>query len=576
MDQTSGSRLSDRAVLDVPSAARLVGAVLDSLPLAVALLRVGSGYPIVHCNAVLDRWLPAEMHPVVGRRFVDIFDRPSERARARDVLDSVSGNGEPVHFRHYETVAATSRPLRTTLPGGLQIWTWDVFPIRSAAGAIDYLLSVGLDVTDSALAERRLVDGHQQAVNALVAVVENAEGRQSMTSFLGSVTESVAEVVGARRVAFLAAEGDTVRALGDAHGISADELRSIDAIPCSVEGNDLLAQVVHLGRTLHLGAHAQTRTSLVAIPVPFAVHDLVAVPWRAGERVLGALVAFNSTAESGFSEQAEWVMQASAIGAALVWRQRQVEAELEEQQRSEAQALRLHAARMAGLEKAKSEFLNLASHELRGPLSVVHGYVGLFLDGGFGPLAEEMGEAMNVVVAKLDEMRRLIDQLVDMARLEDRRLELARANTDLCELVRTAVVTMVPIVAERRRIALELPQTPVVVDIDGNRVLTVVMNLIGNALKYTAGEVRCTLRVDQTNATVDVADHGPGIQPEHRDALFTRFGRIVTDDNRHIGGTGLGLYLSRELARRHGGEVVYRPEQEGGSTFSLVLPLPSW
>src|SRR5258708_1685633 len=104
MDQASGSKLADRAVLDVASTARLVRAVLDSLPLAVALLRVGPGYPIAHCNSVLDRWLPADMHPVVGRHFVDIFDRPSERTRARDILDGVADQGEPVHFRHYETV----------------------------------------------------------------------------------------------------------------------------------------------------------------------------------------------------------------------------------------------------------------------------------------------------------------------------------------------------------------------------------------------------------------------------------------------------------------------------------------
>jgi signal transduction histidine kinase len=574
MDQSRGSRLADRAFLDVTSTARLVGGVLDSLPLAVALLRVGPGYPIVHCNVVLDRWLPADMHPVVGRPFVEVFDRASERTRARDILDGVVAGGEPVHFRHYETVTTTSRPLGTTLPGGLQIWTWDVFPIHSSAGEIDYLLSVGLDITDSALAERRLVDGHQQAVNALVAVIDQAEEKPAVEGFLGGLTSAIAELVGAERVAFLASTGDTVMALGDAHGFSADELRLLDGVPCDIESNDLMAQVVHLGRTLRIGGRGTTPASAAAtIPVPFALRDFVAVPWRAGERILGALVAFNSASASGFSEQAEWVMQASAIGAALVWRQRQIESELQERQRSEAEALRVHAARMDQLEKAKSEFLNLASHELRGPLSVVHGYVGLFLDGGFGPLEANMDEAMKVVQSKLDEMRRLVDQLVEMARLEDHRLELLIAHTDLCALVRTAVSTLLPLPSSRARVSVSVPDDPVMARIDPSRVLTVLMNLVGNALKYTKGDVECRLSVAESDATVTVTDRGPGIAAGDRDTLFTRFGRIVTASNQHVGGTGLGLYLSRELARRHGGDIVYGPAPDGGSTFSLVLPL---
>ena len=576
MDQPwSSPRAPERVVLDVPSTARLVGAVLDSLPLAVGLLRVGHGYPIAHCNAILRGWLAPEMHPVVGRPFVDLFDRPSERIRAREILDRVVETGEAVHFRHYETAASTSRRPETTLPGGLQIWTWDLFPIRGHAGSVDYLLSIGLDVTDSALAERRLVDGHEQAVNALMAVVDHAEEKPTVEGFLGALTATVAELVGASRVAFFALEGDALRALGDAHGLDGDDLSRLGTVPCRPGSADLLAQVVHLGQPLNVEAPRRSEPpASLGDGGTFLVRDCVAVPWRAGEQVLGALVAWNSTRTAGFAEQAEWVMQASAIGGALVWRQRQAEAALAAQRELEAEALRVHAERMAALERVKSDFLNLASHELRGPLAVVHGYIGLFLDGGFGPLDPGMTEAMDVVMAKLQEMRRLVDQLVETARLEDRRLELVLVDTDLRALVKDAVATLLPLPASRHRVKLHLPRERVIAPLDRGRMLTVVINLVGNALKYTEGEIDCRLAVAAGQATLTVSDRGPGIDEESVPMLFSRFGRIVTEGNRHVGGTGLGLYLSRELARRHGADITYSAREGGGSVFVLTVPLP--
>lgn len=574
MDQPWGSRAPDPSVLDVPSTARLVGAVLDSLPLAVGLLRVGPGYPIAHCNAVLDGWLPEEMHPVLGRHFVEIFDRPSERIRAREILDGVVEKGAPVHFRHYETLTITSRRRDTTLPGGLQIWTWDVFPIRGSGESIDYLLSIGLDVTDATLAERRLVDGHEQAVNALMAVIDHAEAEASVEGFLGGLTSTVARLVGAAQVAFFAAEGETLRALGEAFGLTSDDLRLLDAVPCSAGSGDLLAPTVHAGQTLNLETPRRSGAALsLRGDLTFMVRDCVAVPWRAGDAVLGALVAWNSTGRGGFSEQAEWVMQASAIGGALVWRQRQAEVALAAQREIEAEALRVHAERMAELEKVKSDFLNLASHELRGPLAVVHGYVGLFLDGGFGSLDPSMGEAMEVVMAKLEEMRRLVDQLVETARLEDERLDLVMAGADLREIVEDAVATLLPLRSSRDRVTVIVPRRPVTAVVDSGRLLTVVVNLIGNAVKYTDGGIECRLESSGRRAVLTVSDGGPGIPPESVPVLFSRFGRIVTDGNRHIGGTGLGLYLSRQLARRHGGDIEYRPQKGGGSVFTLTLPL---
>jgi signal transduction histidine kinase len=132
-----------------------------------------------------------------------------------------------------------------------------------------------------------------------------------------------------------------------------------------------------------------------------------------------------------------------------------------------------------------------------------------------------------------------------------------------------------PLAGRTHRLTLALPDHPVWVDGDPARLNTILSNLIDNAIKYSpdGGPVECTLRVDGRTLIFEVADHGLGIAPEHIGRLFGRFGRIVTADNSHIPGTGLGLYLCQELARMHGGVIDVRSEVRRGSTFLLKLPL---
>ena len=114
-----------------------------------------------------------------------------------------------------------------------------------------------------------------------------------------------------------------------------------------------------------------------------------------------------------------------------------------------------------------------------------------------------------------------------------------------------------------------------VVDVDAGRVETILRNLLDNAIKFSpnGGRVRCHLGVGHASARVHVVDQGLGIPPEDMHRLFTRFSRLVTSENSHISGTGLGLYLSRELARLHGGDITARSANGRGARFTFSLPL---
>jgi signal transduction histidine kinase len=128
---------------------------------------------------------------------------------------------------------------------------------------------------------------------------------------------------------------------------------------------------------------------------------------------------------------------------------------------------------------------------------------------------------------------------------------------------------------QTHRLELELPREPVEVEADPERLATIVTNLVDNAVKYSpaGGEVRIKLGCADGTALVQVRDEGIGIGADDQAKLFTRFGRVVTPDSQDIAGTGLGLYLSRELARLHGGDITVDSAPGRGSTFTLSLPV---
>jgi signal transduction histidine kinase len=250
---------------------------------------------------------------------------------------------------------------------------------------------------------------------------------------------------------------------------------------------------------------------------------------------------------------------------------RRAEREREEQ----AEILRANAERMEGLEKIKSDFLNLASHELRGPLAILRGYLAMLSDGSLGELPPKARGVLPALNAKASQMALLITQMLEAARLEDSQLQLKLEPVDMRGLVRRAVDTMGQLTAPGQSMLLEGSKSEILLVADAGRVETILVNLLDNALKYSpdGGGVRVKLARRGTNADVTVIDQGMGIAPEDMDRLFSRFGRLVTAENSHIPGTGLGLYLSREIARMHGGDITVSSKPGEGSEFTLTLPL---
>ncbi len=286
--------------------------------------------------------------------------------------------------------------------------------------------------------------------------------------------------------------------------------------------------------------------------------------------MLGWVVASGnaSDARAAFNATVSFLLVGSVIAGIV--------ADLGYRSSRQVTAEREYATRMAELESAKTSFLQLASHELRGPLGIINGYVNLLEEGTFGPVsAADIRVPAPILRAKVGEMQTLVDSLLESARLDEARLALQKDYVDLRDVVDDAIAAISPIASPLHEIRWTLPDEVVPVSADRTRLQLIVTGLLHNAVKYSpdGGLIETFLSMNDGFAVISIWDHGLGIAAVDLPVLFTRFGRVVTPENAHIGGIGLGLYLARELARLHGGDVDVKSLEGKGSTFTATIPL---
>jgi signal transduction histidine kinase len=355
------------------------------------------------------------------------------------------------------------------------------------------------------------------------------------------------------------------------HLVSAGDAARGRAIFLRVEGVSLAVTVEADGTGTALPASARRaawralaegRATAAAIPELAGGH-LAFVPMLVQDDPYGVVVV---TGEDGRELSAEQLRRLEAIASL---------AELAIGNGRRFEAVRREGQRVAALEEVKTKFLRLASHELRSPLAVLRGYVSMLRDGTFSDRSDDLHEVYAILEAKAGQMELLVTQMLEAARLEEGRLSMDLRRIDLREPVRDAFEGVRLLARPEHSLSLEAPARPVEVMADAGRITTIVANLLDNAIKYSplGGPVRCAVRFERGRAVVDVSDRGLGIATTDQPTLFTRFGRVETPENRHIQGTGLGLYLSRELALLQSGTLTADSEAGEGSTFSLTLPL---
>ncbi len=196
-------------------------------------------------------------------------------------------------------------------------------------------------------------------------------------------------------------------------------------------------------------------------------------------------------------------------------------------------------------------------------------------DGTLGDVSPRLAAALPILQGKVDQMAALVDEILDAARTTDRKLMFRLDAVDLREVAEECVATAAPLAGASHTISLRLPSEAVTVLGDRVRLATVVDNLIDNAIKFSPDgcQIQVEVSADANTGLVRVSDSGLGIAPEHLRTVFTPFGRLVTPENSHIPGMGLGLHLCRQTARIHHGDIELRSEPGVGTDAFLWVPL---
>jgi len=321
------------------------------------------------------------------------------------------------------------------------------------------------------------------------------------------------------------------------------------------------------------------------------LRSYIVAPLTTREGTLGAMTFVCAESGEAYTEEHVRVAEdlarraASAIENARLHRAvQEAHARIEEQasevelqaEELATQALRAKAARDEAerANQAKSRFLTVMSHELRTPLNAIIGYADLMSAEVSGPLNDPQRIQIERIGASGQHLLGLINQVLNLARIEAGREEVRLEVVDLDDLLRETASMIEPL-AERDglRVVLDFPEDSLRVETDPGKLRQILLNLLGNAVKFTdAGQVELSLRAEEDRVLIEVRDTGIGMDESHLERIFDPFEQVEQEGARQSGGTGLGLPVSRMLARMLGGEVTVVSGVGQGSTFTLRLP----
>jgi signal transduction histidine kinase len=286
-------------------------------------------------------------------------------------------------------------------------------------------------------------------------------------------------------------------------------------------------------------------------------------PLLRGEDIVGMLVVRRRT-PGEFAKNTVDIIKTFAAQSALAIQNARLFHEIEDKSRQLEEA-----------SQHKSQFLANMSHELRTPLNAILGYTELMADGAYGEPSEKMVGILQRLEANGRHLLGLINDVLDLSKIEAGQLELELSDYSVQDIAQTVRSTLEPLAADKKlafkvEMARELPAGRG----DGRRLTQVLINLVGNAIKFTdAGEV--TIKAEANNGSFHVAvrDTGPGISAADQAKLFQEFQQADNAITRKKGGTGLGLAISKRIIEMHGGRIWVESQPGQGSTFAFTLPV---
>lgn len=434
-------------------------------------------------------------------------------------------------------------------------------PLRSEQGSAAVIVSFR-DVTDRHELEMRLAEAARRSHT--LADAGKAFAREIDPDRIATlVCRKVAEALGEWAAIIVAEPGTAdlhISAIHHRHAQRLDRARNEIRRHPLRRGEGAIGSVIERGQPTILTDVVVNDRALAGR----AKSATLVLPLRARGEVFGALVvAGEADADAGDEVRLRFAEDLAERAALAVDNARLYREQVQAREKVE------------GLSRLKDEFLSIASHELRTPVTSIKGYTQLarllITDRDLSTAEEYLAVALD----QIDRMSRLILELLDVSRIETGRLELRHDQIEWGEFLRQQIrhrQTAFP----SRRFRLFLTDEPLVVIGDRDRLEQVLGNLIENAVKYSPDDAEVIVRAERVNGetVTSVTDRGIGIPPDELSAVFERFHRGKDVSTNHYGGLGLGLYIARQIVERHGGRIWVESDDARGTTFAFRLPQP--
>ncbi len=334
-------------------------------------------------------------------------------------------------------------------------------------------------------------------------------------------------------------------------------------------GDDVIvAELVVTDHHLHklLASHK------IALLLPLTRHKTIIGYLALGEHRAGNYTSRDVKVLATISDELVIAIQ----NALSVQEVRDINMHLEQRIEAATAELRTSNDRLKRLDTTKDEFLSMASHQLRTPLTSIKGYLSMMLEGDLGSLNDMQKKVATEAFASSERMVHLIHDFLNVSRLQTGKFALEKVNYDIVTLVQEEVASLER-AAELRTLTLKFSTNlkHLTFDFDEMKVRQVVMNFIDNAIFYSPKDSSVEISLKKTGKMVEfiVKDHGIGVPKTEQERLFTKFFRATNARRQRPDGTGVGIFLAKKVIMAHGGEVIFESTEGKGSTFGFRLPV---